>query len=75
MSSNVIPIQKNLLRHAVDDYCSGSGIIDRNERVYVARLVGALFSVGVISMRDLRHGLGEVMGPWETVLLVLQRLQ
>ena len=75
MSFTVIPIQKNLLRHAVDDYCSTCRIVDRDERLYVAKLVGALFSVGLISLRDLRHGLEDAMGPWETVLLVLQRIQ
>ncbi|RLP26333.1 hypothetical protein [Mesorhizobium sp. YM1C-6-2] len=75
MYSNVIPIQKNLLRRAVDDYCSTCGIVDSNERMYVAGLVGAFFSTGLISMKDLHRGLSDAMGPWETALIVLQRLQ
>ena len=41
----------------------------------VAGLVGAFFSTGLFSMKDLHRGLSDAMGPWETALIVLQRLQ
>jgi len=61
--------QMELLRQAVDEYCNDCGIADGDERLYVAELVSALFSLGAISMNDLRRGLEDVMGPCPRIAL------
>jgi hypothetical protein len=56
------PQQLKLLRQAVDDYCRDCGILDADERLYVAELATSLFELGAISQHDLRRGLDDAMG-------------
>lgn len=57
------PQQLKILKQAIDDYCSDCGIVDGQERLYVAELVSSLFDLGAISLNDLRRGLEDTMGP------------
>jgi hypothetical protein len=56
------PQQLKILKQAVDDYCRDCGVVDGNERLYVAELVSSLFDTGSVSLRDLRRGLENAMG-------------
>jgi hypothetical protein len=55
--------QLKILKQAVDDYCRDCGIVDGDERLYVAELVSSLFGVGAVGLSDLRRGLEAAMGP------------
>ncbi len=55
--------QMELLRQAVDEYCNDCGIVDGDERLYVAEVAGSLFNLGAISLGDLRRGLEDAIGP------------
>jgi hypothetical protein len=61
------PQQLRILKQAVDDYCRDCGIVDGQERLYVAELVSSLFDLGAVSLNDLRRGLEEAMGPCNRV--------
>ena len=54
--------QLKVLKQAVNDYCRDCGIVDGDERLYVAELVSSLFDVGAVSLSDLRRGLETAMG-------------
>ncbi len=54
--------QLQLIRQAVDDYCRDCGIVDKEERLYVAELASSLFDLGAITAYDLRRGLEDSMG-------------
>jgi hypothetical protein len=54
--------QLKVLKQAVNDYCRDCGIVDGDERLYVAELVSSLFDTGFVSLRDLRRGLESAMG-------------
>jgi hypothetical protein len=54
--------QLKILRQAVDDYCRDCGIVDAEERLYVAELASSLFDIGAISPHDLRRGLEVAIG-------------
>lgn len=56
------PSQLKILAQAVDDYCRDCGIVDADERLYVAELVGSLFDRGANSLADLRRGLEAAIG-------------
>ena len=55
--------QLKILKQAVDDYCRDCGIVDGDERLYVAELVSSLFGVGAVGLTDLRRGLEAAIGP------------
>jgi hypothetical protein len=55
--------QLKILKQAVDDYCRDCGIVDGDERLYVADLVSSLFDIGAITSGQLRRGLEAAMGP------------
>ena len=57
------PQQLRILKQAVNDYCHDCGIVDGDERMYVAEVVSSLFDVGAVSLSDLRRGLETAMGP------------
>jgi hypothetical protein len=62
MAFTANPQQLKLLRQAVDDYCRDCGILDADERLYVAELATSLFDLGAISQHDLRRGLDDAIG-------------
>ncbi|HEY6631921.1 MAG TPA: hypothetical protein VIZ90_10745 [Rhizobiaceae bacterium] len=62
MSFAATPQQMKLLRKAVDDYCRDCGILDDDERLYVAELATSLFQLGAIDQHNLRRGLDDAMG-------------
>lgn len=62
MAFTATPQQLKMLKQAVDDYCRDCGIVDSEERLYVAELVSSLYDLGAISMNDLRRGLEAAMG-------------
>lgn len=63
MSFTATPQQLKILKQAVDDYCRDCGIVDGQERLYVAEVVSSLFDHGAISLNDLRRGLEDAMEP------------
>ena len=56
------PSQLKILKQVVDDYCRDCGIVDGDERLYVAELVSSLFETGALTSSDLRRGLEVAMG-------------
>ena len=56
------PQQLKILKQAVDDYCRDCGIVDAEERLYVADLASSLFDLGARNAYDLRRGLEGAMG-------------
>jgi hypothetical protein len=63
MPFTATPQQLKILKQAVDDYCLDCGIVDGDERLYVADLVSSLFDVGAISSGQIRRGREAAMGP------------
>ena len=63
MAFTANPKQLKLLKQTVDDYCHDCGIVDGDERLYVAELVSSLFGVAAVGLSDLRRGLEAAMGP------------
>lgn len=63
MPFTATPQQLKILKQAVNDYCCDCGIVDGDERMYVAELVSSLLEVGAVSLSDLRRGLETAMGP------------
>jgi hypothetical protein len=57
------PQQLETLRQAVESYCIDCGIIDEEERLYIAELVSALYDVGALDPTRLREGLDAAIGP------------
>lgn len=57
------PQQLQFLRQAIDDYCRDCGVVDRDERLYVAELATSLLELGAINRQDLRRGLDDAIGP------------
>jgi hypothetical protein len=62
MAFTANPKQLKLLKQTVDDYCHDCGIVDGDERLYVADLVSSLFDTGAVSLNELRRGLETAMG-------------
>jgi hypothetical protein len=56
------PQQLKILKQAVNDYCLDCGIVDADQRLYVAELVSALFNVGAVDQSGLRRGLEAALG-------------
>ncbi len=57
------PEQLQILTQAVEEYCRDCGIVDDDERIYVAELVSALVELGALDMAHLRQGLDDAIGP------------
>ena len=55
MSFTITAKQLELLKHAVDSYCTECGIHDREERLYIADLATSLLELGAISLHDLQR--------------------
>ena len=62
MAFTASPSQLKILAQVVDDYCRDCGIVDGNERLYVAELVSSLFATGAQTSGDLRRGLEVALG-------------
>jgi hypothetical protein len=63
VSFTATPQQLEILRRAIDAYCTDCGIADNNERLYIAELVVSLFDLGVLNLHDIRCGLDDAIGP------------
>lgn len=55
--------QLEMLRQAVESYCIDCGILDEEERLYIAELVGSLYQLGALDLHDIRQGLDDAIGP------------
>lgn len=62
MPFTATPQQIKILRQAIDDYCRDCGIVDAEQRLYVAELASSLFNLGARDAYALRRGLEEAMG-------------
>ena len=62
-TANPNPRRPAIMSEAVEQYCSDCGIVDEQEREYVAEMVNSLFDLGVETQADLRGRLEEAMGP------------
>jgi hypothetical protein len=58
------PQQLKIPKQAVDDYCRDCGIVDAEERLYVAELASSLFDLGARTAYDIRRGLED--GMWQS---------
>lgn len=62
MAFTATPEQLKFLRRAIDEYCRDGGIVDGDERLYVAEVTTSLFELGSVSPHDLRRGLEIALG-------------
>ena len=63
MTFTATPQQVEILQQAINDYCRDCGIVDVQERIYVAEMATSLFDLGAINQADLRRGLDDAVGP------------